>query len=255
MPFEKCRKVFVYLCYLDDSCEDSTHQVICAVIIPDTHFLTVEGYFGYVIEKVVPEELRDEFEFHASPLYHGKPPYDKIDRETAMKMLNACLQAVVEVPIPIVYGAVDLRKLRAGMYATASPIDVAFRLCIPEIERWLRKNKPEQTKDFEHCGIIIADDTKNPHHKTQMQKAFRADRPHYRPSVGDDDAPFYKVIPPLAHIHDDMYFGDSAYSRGIQLADMCCFIVSRHLQGKEDTEFLYKKIEPHIFSAKIEPAT
>jgi hypothetical protein len=254
MPFEKCRNVFVYLCYLDDSCEDSTHQVIGAVIVPDKHFLTIEGYFGYVIEHDVPEELRDKFEFHASPLYHGKPPFDKIDREIAIKMLTACTQAVIEAPIPIVYAAVDLRKLRSGMFATASPIDIAFRMCVPEIERWLVENKPKDTPNSEHCGIIIADDTKNQHQKEQMQKAFRGNRPHYRPNI-EGEKSFYKVIPRLAHIHDDMYFGDSAYSRGIQLADICCFIVLRHLQGKEDTEFLYKRIEPYIFSAKIEPTT
>jgi hypothetical protein len=46
-----------------------------------------------------------------------------------------------------------------------------------------------------------------------------------------------------------MYFGDSAHSVGIQLADICTFLICRHLEGKEDTEYLYKGIEPHIFTS------
>ena len=54
------------------------------------------------------------------------------------------------------------------------------------------------------------------------------------------------------HLHDGMYFGNSSESAGIQLTDMCCFIIHRHLEGKQDTEELYKSIEPQIFAGKVE---
>jgi hypothetical protein len=57
----------------------------------------------------------------------------------------------------------------------------------------------------------------------------------------------------LGKLHDDMYFGDSSLSVGLQLADVVSFVVLRHLQGKEDTEFLFKQIERNIVFGKIEP--
>jgi Protein of unknown function (DUF3800) len=40
-----------------------------------------------------------------------------------------------------------------------------------------------------------------------------------------------------------MYFGDSRDSVGIQAADMCSFLIRRHLAGKQDSEWLFKIIE------------
>ena len=57
----------------------------------------------------------------------------------------------------------------------------------------------------------------------------------------------------LAHIHDDMYFGDSAFSVGIQLADMCALLISRHLAGYGDSEELYQRIEKLVFKGIVEP--
>lgn len=51
---------------------------------------------------------------------------------------------------------------------------------------------------------------------------------------------------PTSNLLDDMYFGDSADSVGIQAADMCAFLVRRHLAGKQDSEWPFKIIEPHI---------
>jgi Protein of unknown function (DUF3800) len=50
----------------------------------------------------------------------------------------------------------------------------------------------------------------------------------------------------LSNLIDDMYFGDSADSVGIQAVDMCAFLIRRHLAGKEDSEWLYKIIEPNV---------
>ena len=48
-------------------------------------------------------------------------------------------------------------------------------------------------------------------------------------------------------------FGDSKYSIGIQLADICTFLIGRHLAGYEDTEHLYKQLSTSIFKGAVEP--
>jgi hypothetical protein len=50
-----------------------------------------------------------------------------------------------------------------------------------------------------------------------------------------------------------MYFGDSADSIGIQMADMCAFLINRHLAEKQDSEWLFKIIEPLIYSEMVRP--
>jgi hypothetical protein len=52
---------------------------------------------------------------------------------------------------------------------------------------------------------------------------------------------------------DDIYFGDSKDSLGIQIADMCGFIIRRHLSGKTDSEYLYDQIKDDIYLGKVAP--
>lgn len=88
----------MYLCYLDDSREDQTHQIIGAVIIPDKDFMIIEEYLGYLVEQHVPEALRGSFEFHASALYRGRPPFEQIGRDKAVEILTHCAAMVADVP-------------------------------------------------------------------------------------------------------------------------------------------------------------
>ena len=243
----------MHLIYMDESSRESRYQIVAATIIEDTTFYVAESYLRFVVEQYVPEELWDDFEFHAADLYHGNHPFEKIGRETALELFSRCASIVESErnPITIVYGAVDTRHLRAGIHATSSPPDVAFRLCIPEIERWFVEKAPDD------IGIIIADDTTNQNHKKHMQASFRAHRCKIKVKVSHMEDGSLKEIEDdrgkLAHLHDDMYFGNSRDSIGIQLADIYCWMILRHLEGKEDTEFLYKRIERGIFSAKVEP--
>jgi hypothetical protein len=133
-------------------------------MVPESAFVDFENYLVMTIEKLVPEELRSTFEFHASALFNGKPPFDKLGHDTAVEILRRCATMVDAGPVPIVYGAVDLRALRRGHFSTAQPLDVA-------------------------------------------------------------------------------------------LADICSYIILRHLQGKADTEFLYDLIKPQIFASHMDPRT
>jgi hypothetical protein len=50
-----------------------------------------------------------------------------------------------------------------------------------------------------------------------------------------------------------MFFGDSRFSVGIQLADMCSYFIARHLDGDTEIAQFYDKIEPHIVYGQIYP--
>jgi Protein of unknown function (DUF3800) len=242
------RRIFVHLIYMDDSAEDAGHQVIAAVVIPENDFLTIESYLAEeIISKVVPEDMRPKFEFHASKLFHSRDEFSVFTRDDALRIFNNCMSIVEGAPLSIVYGAVDLRALRRSLFSTAQPTDIAFRLCMEGINEWF----VQKASMLDQVGILICDDTEKQHIKKNMQQAYRAYRKKWsgKKNIGRkvSGTQFEDFL------HDDMYFGDSAYSVGIQLADICAFIILRHLQGHEDTEYLYQRMKPQIVSERIEP--
>jgi hypothetical protein len=50
-----------------------------------------------------------------------------------------------------------------------------------------------------------------------------------------------------------MYFGSSRDSIGIQLADLCGYFISQHLQNKPEAECFYKEVEQRIFFSEVKP--
>jgi Protein of unknown function (DUF3800) len=235
----------VQLVYVDDSSDNSDIQVIVAVIVPDDDLLVIEQFLGDRIETCVPDELRPKFEFHAFKLWKREDEFACLNHEQVKELFSGTIEAVADSGIQIVYGAVSLKALRASYYSTAQPVDVAFRLCMEGLHDWFDK-KAKMSFDF---GILICDEMK-PHVKKDMQQAYRAFRKGH--TIGE--AANEKVSYPIHCLHDDLYFGDSAYSVGLQLADMCAFLIRHHLQGNEETAYLYKQIEPKIHFSKIEPS-
>lgn len=235
------------LIYVDDTSDNANYALIAAAIIPEKDFGTIERYLDFVVEDVVPEEQRAGFEFHASALFNGKPPFDKIEHEQVLGIFARCAGIVRNIGIPLFYGGVDLRALRASLYSTAQPLDVAFRSCLDGIQAWfIAQQKARKAGAPEEFGILICDDTSNTGLKRNLQETYR----HWRgKAIGD-----FRVDCGMADcLHDDMYFGDSAHSVGIQIADMCAYITLRHLQGREDTEFLYQQILPAISYGVLHP--
>lgn len=240
----------MYLIYLDDSAWGKKRQLLGAVILNDQEFMLAEGYMGYIIEQHVPEEQRATFEFHASELWHGSGPFDCIPQEERIRIYQKCISMVVQNKIAVLYSCVEMEKVKQSVYATANPIDVAFRLLLPEIEKWFLQFAPNA------LGIVICDDFKDGKCKQQMQNTFSEKRPKIQTHVEKEDGKIVKVTEnrgDLPHIHDGMYFGNSGHSVGIQLADMCTYIIQRHLKGEEDTEDLYGALEPLIYSKTHEP--
>lgn len=237
----------MYLAYLDDAGstgrnltdKDCPFQLVGAVIVLDERFDTAELLLGAIIDECIPEEQRSKFEFHASQLWAGEPPFDKLEPGNARRAVEQCVQLVHDLELTFVYGAVDKKRLSEQVYATASPVDIAFHLCMEGMEKWFRECAPSD------LGILIADDTDNKAVKNEIKNAFRNHRRKVR-SVAHNRGR-------LEHMLDDMFFGSSADSLGIQLADVCNFVVDRHLIGRRDTEPLYELIEPRIYAGRTYP--
>jgi hypothetical protein len=244
----------VYIAYLDDSGSTGNHvddpespfQVVTAVIIRDASFRAVEKMRTLTtddLEALVPKDEWRSFEFKATQVYGWQKPFDALGRDKCRQIFSLALSVVQVCQLPVVYGAVDKAKHRAGPYANHRPIDVAFRFCAAGVEKWLRQNGNDD------IALLISDDTSDVKEKESIKTAFRQLRKKLRFRGGLDG-----MDPgPLQHMVDDIYFGDSKDSLGIQIADMCGFIIRRHLSGKTDSEYLYDQIKDDIYFGKVVP--
>ena len=254
----------MYIAYLDDSdtkSKKSKWQVMSSVVIKDSAFKVLEIGMGVLAEMFLPPEKHQAFtEFHACELYGGFGIFENIDQEKRFSMIKLLLSWLEKSRLPVVYGAVNLTDLNNMVYASADPLDIAFRICAEGVDKWLveltrgrwqyRNEHPEEFNEeqergllSENMGILIADDC-NSKSKTTIQRSFREMRK--RSAITGEKSK-------LLCLHDDMYFGDSKFSLGIQLADVCSYFIARHLDGDAEIEGFYKLIEPHIVYSRIEP--
>jgi Protein of unknown function (DUF3800) len=238
---------FVHLVYCDDTREGKKHQFLTAVILKDADFQEVELYLRGIAQLDVPAEIQDDFEFHASELYNGKIP--GIDRPKALEIFTHCAGIGTQAKIPIIYSRVDLKTMAKSIYASATPLDIAFRLCLPEIERWFRENATDE------LGIVICDDCNDKNLKDRLLTSYMEKRERVQTKVKRIGTKLNvsEYRGELPHLHDAMYFGSSKYSTGIQLADIFGYIINQHSAGNADTEILYNWLEPLIFASVHEP--
>lgn len=242
----------MYLTYLDESdtrAKIEKWKVVCAVLVSQDDFNVAEFLSSVAIEELMPDDQRGEFsEFHASELYGGYGVFEKIDQTKRFEAIEWLLGLMDTCRIKVTYGAVDLEFLGKQSYASANPLDMAFRLCVQEVGEWLaqeaRKAIETEGVTGSHFGnnfaLLIVDEC-DKSDKVTLQSSFRAMRKRTRPPDHDPG--------PFLYLHDDMYFGDSRYSIGIQLADLCAYFIARHLSGDNETERFYEMIKPKIFSS------
>jgi hypothetical protein len=242
----------VYIAYVEDSGSSGDNladkqapfQIIAAVLIKDNQYQQIEAllslYISDLLFTVGQGDTVEDFEFHAHELFHGTGKFKDWDKPKRFKALTDCVETAAMMKLPIVYGAVDKVKLSKTLVRSANPLDIAFRLCSHGVENWFRANENKE------LGIFIADDTKNDGQKRNLKRVFRDYRK--RPVTPVDPNELQ-----LDHLLDEMYFGDSKDSIGIQIVDVCTFFIARHLAGKTDSENFYRQIEPLISSAKMYP--
>jgi Protein of unknown function (DUF3800) len=248
------RKAFVQIAYVDDSGSDpqSPLVVVGGVVIPDTRFFEVEQAVGSVVASLIPPELRDEFsEFHAADFLNGARPFQLIPEAKRREAARRLLATLARCSLRFIYSAVVREKLINSPGRTAQPIDAAFTICVLGIEDWLATQAVSAMwPDSESlCVLVVDDDVSDTATKTAFKKSFRLLRK--QPHVNDGTAYFTKAR--LKHLHDAMYFGDSADSIGIQIAGLCAYVMQQHLRGIQDASGLFEMLAPHAICAHPEP--
>ena len=236
-------RLFVYLAYVDDSDTKSKNrnakwQVMSAVMISDSDFHQIEFLVGVTIEQLIPPEKFSEFtEFHACELYGGYGVFDGIEQPKRFAAIKNLVHLLEVGKMPVIYGGVDLTSLVATPYGSANPKDIAFRVCINGVEDYMMQ-KPDHD-----MALLITDECEG-NIKKLLQTTFRSLRRRIRPPWTAGKA---------VCLHDDMYFGDSRFSIGLQLTDLCAYFIARHLDGDPEIEGFYQMIEPYITYSRLLP--
>jgi len=237
----------MFLGYMDDSKrfdkKKESFEVLSVVLVHDKLFHQIESLVGLCVEGLVPEEKLHKFEeFHACELYGGYGVFDGIDQELRFATIRQLLLMLKDYKIPVIYGAVNVPQFERQPYGSALPIDVAFRLCIPAISDLMQKERQERSLEY---ALLIADDT-DKDKRTSIKKSFRQLRRQLRPPNWDAG---------IWYLHDDMYFGSSKDSIGIQLADLCSYFIAKHLEKTdENAEVFYQMFRENIVFSKVEPS-
>lgn len=244
----------MYLAYLDDSDTKSKTkalQVMAGVIIEDRAFTSLDCVMEIIrgeLIALIPEGKLFE-EFHASELYGGYGPFDGVDQEKRFEVIEKLLLCLKIANLSVVWGAVDTIALRNELFASADPLDMCFRICLTGIKSWL-DGKIIGTGELDamvvgwlqELVILVADDCDSKA-KAILSKSYRNQR------LGSAMSPTNQ----LRHFHDDMYFGDSRYSIGIQLADLCAYFIARQLEGDIEIQGFYDMLAPYVVFSGTHP--
>ncbi len=242
----------MHLAFLDETGTDGHSPIVMfgAVVIAPGAFGWVERLHSTAIQQVFPlEEIETKFkEFHASELYLGLGAFEGIEQKKRFDAMRLLLMAMEHQKLPYIYAAVD-RKEFAKSHAGARPLDFAFRVCALGIEDWARNQHPQRPGaiqiDYNDQYLFILDDTTNADVKKQLRASYRllrAPRPYTSPKDNR-----------LWHAHDEMYFGDSRDSIGIQMADVCNYFMLQHLLKREGSKEFYEMFAQQAVCAMPEP--
>jgi hypothetical protein len=160
---------------------------------------------------------------------------------------NELLQQLLALPsqhhIQIFFSAVDRAGYDRYVRSDGPPLtseqlsshDMAFDLCLNQVEDHIQGFFPEEQV------IWIADDTGHARHLRRTLDLFRQwQETDLTQLLPNSQIPLRR--PFKSNIADTIYYGPSAESLPIQLADVCCSAIVGKLRGKAEGKEYYKPL-------------
>ena len=193
----------------------------------------------------------------------GKKLYYKIGRNNpkAATMMSALMAVPGKCRMPIFYGAVDRAGFkfflqqafiptvykRSGQDRPVLPLDTfqeAMTQCIERVDSYVHTAFPMEQVLWIHDKGRYDDDAK-----------WQLD--HVRNLGASEIGALFRYLGKgyleKSHIVDTIYFGNSEESRALQLADVCCSTIIRHLRGDMDASPYYELLRRQIVNDGSRP--
>jgi hypothetical protein len=254
---EASEGLHVYLSYFDDGGKGQI-KVFGGLVVDHRRYYLLERAVGFAIGPILGIKSDEEFELKGSDLIRGKGKCEPFPEQKRRAAVTELLQNIRTQEAAYIYSAVDTEALARSPVRSTNWMDLGFSMCALQVDEFIREEfghliKAAGTDREKYAqvemplSLIIVDDCdKEP--KDRIKKSYRRMRRRLHvPSSGLADQQLRNVL-------DDMYFGDSAYSAGLQLADICNHIMWGHLSGTEDDPKLYEALLAcRVFSARHEP--
>jgi Protein of unknown function (DUF3800) len=259
----------VHLIYLDDGGKGAI-KVFGGVVVDHSWFTLVEVQSALIVYQLLGNERRDQFkEFHASDLYNGEGVFEGIAEEKRHAAFQQLLDVRNMLRIAYVYSAIDTGALNRSPMRSASWMDIAFTMCACAIDEYIRKahmtvwTQHSELPEEKRVGLkfpdtpfslIIVDEPEQQRDKGRIRDSFRAMRKPLAHAIQQtsEGGPFTwsnRLVAPA----DEVLFGNSADSIGLQVADACNWVMWRHLSGDEAGNLYDELMNGVVICAKPEP--
>jgi hypothetical protein len=255
----------LYLTYFDDGGKGAV-KVFGGIVLDHSRFSILEVMSGLIAVELVPPERREDFEFHASDLFAGTGVFKDVDEEKRRGALLRLAELPVLMAAPYVYSAVDMRRLQKGPARSASWVDMAFFMCAcgadaivseyiaADIQRTLADPNKAIGVD-RRLNLMIIDEPESEKDKGRIRSGFRSMRQRLvrvmQQQAGTEGV--YTWEHRLQNSLDDLFFGSSADSIGLQVADVANWIMWRRLCDGIEDEFYEALMKGRVVCAKPEP--
>jgi hypothetical protein len=233
----------VRVIYIDEAGASIEEPVFtwASAIVKDTVWLRVERKANDIIETLVPEELRPDFEFHAYDIFSGNNNWsrwrNREGKALRFEILRRFVGLIPKYKLPITECSWQRGADRDALLAEMLQ-GMAFSMCVDFVERWFTQHAKRDV------GMLIADEQGEPRNEPKYKLEIRRSRKSIRAQG---------LFRRLHHIVDAIHFAGSQESIGLQLADACAFFIKRHHVGKakDEAEEFYELIRPFIFQTTL----
>jgi hypothetical protein len=219
--------------------------VVAAVIIRDKHWLAIERAARDVVNRLVPPQMHDDFEFHACDLFTGNTKgfqRNARDKEVRFEILKSFLTIVRDFKLPIIYVVHDKQEfpLKDWQMVTMHR-EIGREICAGYVESWIRRRTRGRDVAMLISDVVHSDDKRE-------EKLIKRYLMRYRKWPM-----FVTHGPVLEHVVDTIHFADSKESIGLQIADACAYFIKRHYMNESDSdsEPLYQIIAKNVFARAI----
>ncbi len=204
------------------------------------------------LDKLAPSP---EYEFKGRKLFgalrNGR------QRAQADRLLRGVLQTIPDNSLFVFYGACDRAGMRAAELIAPdatpwSPQEVAFHICMDLVDKLIVTAFPNERVLWisDKSGYEAA----NRSRLRDLGEFTQVDKlPHVPEDMIDRLMGDPTVRPHQTPIIDPIYFGDSKESRGLQLADVCCSVITNRFRGQAIAEDYYSIIRGGIVADGIAP--
>ncbi len=247
----------VRLLYLDEAGKDAHAPWLCVagvLVHGDHQWPELTNRISALVEKYVPEEDRHGFAFHATDIFHGSGVFDRRKPEWAdptkrYRVLDDLAKIIDDMTLPLVSGSYEKSSFGLGIY---DPMDaqkheskvihsIAAIDCLRWADKWLELFAPTEL-----ATVVHEDGTRA---KTMIKEGLKLLRDEKLMALVNTSPSLLAL--PLRRIIDTVHFAEKADAPGLQMADLCAFILGRALKNLPTPQYATEVILKHRGWANI----